>query len=616
MLSLGLANGGSRASLRSSLMGSRESIPASASVPTTVAHGTLPAVSTRLLDSVPPGHAGCTTPRDDDGGAGRSGAEGEEEDNARDADPTATAVDSALLPFGHAGAESCSVATTRPFRCPSLPRMVIVLLVASSLVQGFSASVIGIFINRELAMQPVEVTRYWMFIGFTMWTQPLLGYISDAFVVCGEKRRPLFIVAALGNALLYATYGLVPSATSNFTRFVVLSVVSQFCTMGLYIPLNGLVVEVGRHDAETEAESNARMSAIMAKTMVWRSSGSLAGAVLHTCLIALLEVGPMLGITGVLFAALAPAVLCTPSHLFLRTSSRDDNFYKRVGKAARLLWRSFQQRDLHGDGVCFVLVLAFVFVYTMMPDAGSVYYSYLYTAFTFPNWFYSLNGCVGHIGSITGAYVFSRWMDRRAGQEARGGTRTSLFFIFMIGSVAWAVGYVTNLLLCTGFVTEALGVSAAFYVPVDTFFTSLFARFAFMPTLAMAAEHAPAYFEATTFEVFSVASIGGGTVSAMLTADIATRLHITRSDYSQLWVLLLISIGSKLAPIALAYVLPERRRTSGATEEVVISDGDGPLASPPRRTMPTQRESSRALDEGDLPSGGPHPKHTGGKVGP
>nr|CAJ2479386.1 unnamed protein product [Leishmania braziliensis] len=441
--------------------------------------------------------------------------------------------------------------------------MVTMLLLFSSLVQGFSSSVVSIFMNGELALQPVEVAQYWAYIGCMMWFQPLLGYISDAVVVLGEKRRPLFVLAAVLNTVIYAVYSLFPGATGSFTRFVAWSMVSQLCTMGLYIPLNGLVVEVGRHDAETVEESNARMGVIMSETMVWRSMGSLIGAVLHTCLIAFLSVRPLLGIAGLLFLVLVPIVGFTPRHLFLRPSMQDGNFCSSIANAGWMLWSNSDVRNLRRDGVCFVLLLAFVFVYTMMPDASSIYYSYLYVVFQFPNWFYSMNGCIAHLGSMAGAYVFSCWTNRRARQEACGGTRMSVFFIFMMGSVAWAVGYVSNLLLCTGFITGTLGISAAVYVPVDNFFTSLVARFAFMPTLIMAAEHAPKFFEATAFEVFSVASMGGGIVSGLLTGCIAKGLCITRTDYSQLWALISVSIVARLMPIFLAYLLPERRASRG-----------------------------------------------------
>jgi len=207
--------------------------------------------------------------------------------------------------------------------CPHVPIMVIVLLMFTAMSQSFSSSIIGLFINMDMALGPVEVTRYWMYVGYTVWFQPVIGWVADVFVIFGEKRRPLFILALLGNAVIYFVYCFKPSSTTGFTRFVFISIVSEACTMGLYIPLNGLIVEVGRTDSETQEESVARMSAIMSKAMVFRSIGSLAGTVLQTCLVIRLSVRDLLGFTAGLFLLLFPLVVATPHKLFVRPSAQD-----------------------------------------------------------------------------------------------------------------------------------------------------------------------------------------------------------------------------------------------------------------------------------------------------
>ncbi|KAG5470780.1 hypothetical protein LSCM1_02030 [Leishmania martiniquensis] len=529
-------------------------------VPVSRSHMLSGAVTTNARSCLAPPHGSDSK----DAGIECMHAGDRESDNLTATDATS------LLPASGGG-------RTGVFECAGIPSMLAVLLFLSSLVHGFSSSIISIFMNVDLALQPVEVAQYWVYIGCTMWFQPILGYISDALVVVGERRRPLFLMAAVCNTVIYAAYGLSRSTTSSFTRFVALSIVSQFCTMGLYIPLNGLLVEVGRHDAETARESSARTSSVMSAAMIWRSAGSLAGAVLHTCLIAFLPVRPLLGITGLLFLTLVPTALCAPRDLFLHGSTQEDRLWSRVAKAGRMLWSSFDLRDRGGDGACVALALSFVFVYTMTPNPGFVYNSYLYVVFEFPNWFYSMNSCIGHLGSIAGAWAFSWWMGWRAMQEARSGTHLSLFCMFVVGSVAWVVGCVTNLFLCTGIITETLGLSASVYVPVDSFITSLVARFAIMPALVMAAEHAPKSFEATAFEVFSVASMGGGLVSGLLTSSISIGLHITRSDYSKLWLLFVVSMAAKPVPILLAYFLLELRSSysgegHGGDAIVVIRD--------------------------------------------
>ncbi|EPY30280.1 folate/biopterin transporter [Angomonas deanei] len=461
-----------------------------------------------------------------------------------------------------------------PYRDPNIPLPVLSLLVTCALVQSFSSGIITLLINGEMQYEPAEVQRYWMYISLTGWVQPVLGWLSDALVLWGEKRRPLFLLCCAGNTLIYSAYFFFPHTLDTFSVFMPLSLLSQIFLMGTYIPLNGLLVEVGRHDAENEAESIARMGSIMSTAMFWRSSGALAGMVLQLFLVLLFNTRQLLVVTGILFGLLIPLMLTNPHALFLRPSAEgEDNFFKKLSSCATQLKNSCQGCSLHSDGMQFVVVLLFIFAYMAMPDGSTIYYNYLFRAFQFQQGFYAFLSVAGYLGSMVGAYVFSLWMTRRARQEAAGMRRTSIRFIFSIGSLAWAFGYGTNILLCSGFVTRVLHIPAYLYIPIDSFFMSAFVRFAFMPSITMAAEHAPRNFEATTFEVFSVVTMMGGTLSAFFTAALSEGLGITTSDFSLLWLLLLISVVCKLIPIPLAYLLPQRQETA---VEVTVSGTETP----------------------------------------
>lgn len=454
------------------------------------------------------------------------------------------------------------------YRPPSLPIRIIILLVVSTMAQSFSSSIISIFMNTDLHLSASDQLKYYMYLGFTSWPEPAIGFIADAFVVFGERRRPLFIIGCLVNIVIYLIYCFKPSATSNVSVFFGVSMVAQIFLMAIYISLNGLLVDVGRKDAETHEESTARIGSIMSKAMVWRSVGTLVSAIIQTYILVYVNVRTTLGITAVFFFLLIPLVLITPRRYFLKKKDQP-NIFMRFIEATKQIKETFNFRDYRSDGFCFVLVLVFVFLYTMMPDSGNIYYTYLYS-YEYDAWFYSLVFCVGDAGSICGAYLFSLWMDRKAKKEAAGGPRTSMFFIFFLGSIAWALGYVTNILLCTGFIEHALHIPANVFIPIDYFFTSLFVRFAFMPTVAVAAEHAPKSFEATVFEVFAVASLGGGTVSNIITLAIVDSMHIGFGNFGKLWIIVLISICCKLFMIPLAWLLPDRRV---ASDSLTLDDG-------------------------------------------
>lgn len=449
---------------------------------------------------------------------------------------------------------------------PRIPIRIILLLIISTMGQAYSGSIISIFMNKVLHLSAEDQLKYYMYLGFTSWPEPAVGFLSDAFVVFGERRRPLLLVGCVGNLIIYIIYCFAPSSTATSSVFFGVSMVAQVCLMFIYVSINGLLVDIGRRDEEEHEESTARIGSIMSKAMLWRSTGTLIASILQTYLLVDIDVRSALGITAVFFGLTIPAALITPRKLFLRKLNQP-NIFMRFLDCAKEIRRNWTKFDYHSDSVCMILVLVFVFLYTMMPDSGNIYTTYLYT-YDYPNWLYSFIFCLYDLGSIIGAGIFAFWMSRKSKRELETGKHTSTFFIFMLGSLAWALSYSTNILLCTGFIKDVLHISPEVFIPIDYFVNAILVRFAFMPTIAVAAEHAPRVFEATCFETFSVASVGGGTVSNIITLAIVADAGIANDNYKKLWIMVLISICCKLAMIPLALLLPEKRRSVDVIDDV------------------------------------------------
>lgn len=444
---------------------------------------------------------------------------------------------------------------------PELSLIIILLLVFSTVAQNFASSITSMFMSFALGYTSKDITRYWAYIGFISWVQPGVGFLADVIVVAGERRRPLFVFGALVNVVIYILYCFVPSVTENWGSFVGVSILAQICLMCIYISLNGLLVDYGRDENESKEESAARIGAIMSKAMMWRSLGSFLSSVILTYILVYLDTKATIGITSAFYFIIIPLIFFAPRSLFLRKLDQP-NAFQRAWKAALEIKRTFNIFDYRSDGVVFVLVLCFVFIYSMVPDSTNLYYYFLYSEYWyFPTWFFSFMSAFGNLGSSFGAFLFSLWMDRRAKAESKGGKKVSNFLLFFFGSVAWAVAYATNLMLCTGFVENDLHIPANTFVPVDNFIFSLLARFAYMPTVAVAADHAPRAFEATCFEVFMVVSMGGAMVSNIFIIFIMDAID-PNGTYDNFWILVLISIAGRLLMIPLAFLLPDKRTTA------------------------------------------------------
>ena len=460
------------------------------------------------------------------------------------------------------------------------------VLLGFAVSQYLGSSSISLFVMLDLNFEPVQLTHYWMYMSWVYWFNPVVGWLCDEMIIHGERRRPFALIGLLGNVACFLAVGFLNDVSQNYAVFVAVSAAQTLAQQMLSVPLNALIVEQGQSEDEGRAAGTARVSGLQSEAMLWRSIGSLIGAVLQTVLLLFVSTRWMLVVTAVAYAVTLPTLFLLPSELFTRwalrlqrtNEGRESFCEKWVRTCGALQQQCKSGGDAQSGVVGLVLVLAFVFVYSSMPDASIIYLSFLAYRFNFSAAFLSLNLCIGLVGSIIASWGYARYMRKRHRKEQqqqpsdqqRSGT--TAFWLFSVGSFAWSVGYATNIMLATGFSLNTLSVPNMVFVPIDNIFTSIMSRVAYMPVISVGAERCPPGYEAVIFELFTAASIGGSSVSALVTATIATLLHISRHDFSNLWALLVVSAAAKLIPVVFAAFLPTRRaakepRPSAAADE-------------------------------------------------
>jgi hypothetical protein len=486
------------------------------------------------------------------------------------------------------------------------------LLVVSSIAQDAASTALSLYMIDDLSFEPIQLTQYWMYMGWSYTFSPAIGMLADVMVIGGEKRRPLIAFGALGSMSIFILFISVPITTQVFPLFVVISFIHNICGACVASATNGAIVamfsrtietlypdlattastrtgsiqdgnapdddeddhlgeekpKTGKHQREQEKEALrvGLMARVQSEAMLYRSGGSLISSILFTVMVIWCSLYTMLGVSAILFASILPTLSFlrsrehgllgeTSGHCCSTLGTTVSDMVSRVRASTHF---SLNKLDRGVFGL--LLVLVFVLVYTGVPDAGSVYFAYVGTQFMFPSWLLSLNMCLGTLGGTLSCYLFMHFQGKQQQQKEANPTRKvraiTPFTIFAFGSVCAAVGYVTNFMVATGFVVDTLHIPANVFIPFDNFMTSFFSRLAFLPILAVAAERCPVGYEAAFFEVFSALSIAGGTLSALLTTHIAERLSITSDNYSNVWILLLVCAGGKLLPILAAAILP------------------------------------------------------------
>lgn len=461
---------------------------------------------------------------------------------------------------------------------PRLPPSVLLLVLCSSSVLGFTYSVVSIFINKELQYGPVEVTRYWLFVGLISWGEPLVGFLVDCLIVYGEKRRPVFLLSTLGSCVLSSVICFVPAASAHFYSFVGLSIVLQLCMMGQYISVDGVLMSLGREKDEGTQTTATRTAAVLSRAMIWQSAGTLVGCAVQTLLLTRIPLTVAFGFVSAVFFFLFVLMFCFDHKYFVVESETEEagEEGEESNPVGRRTWgetvqslkalRQLNFSDRHSDGVCLVLSLLFVLVYSSLPDSDTVYYNYLFSLH-FDTWMYSLLNCFSCCGRMLGSYVFSRWARRREKRDARGGQRTPVFFFFLVGGAAGAVSYTTSILFATGVVTRTLHIPAGLFILVDGFLASLLGIIAYAPILLIATEMAPSGLDLSCLLLFRMLSMAGGTISSVLTLTLLhTRLH------DKLWLLILLCMTCRILLCPFSALLPDKRHDAGDEASPPTSD--------------------------------------------
>lgn len=215
-----------------------------------------------------------------------------------------------------------------------------------------------------------------------------------------------------------------------------------------------------------------------------------------------------------------------------------------------------------GDAMRLIAVLLFVLTYNAVPDASVAYSEYVAVSFNFSNWFFSVMQAVGLVGGIASSLAYSRWLGTRS-QSA----------VLVVGCLASASAYITNIALATGFATRTLRIPPAAFVLIDALFQSFFQRLCFMPVMHVAARRCPKGFEASMFELFNTMALLGSSVSGILTAVLTKHaFHITYQDWSHLPSLLWTCAAARVVPLLLVGLVPEVPTPTNSESPAVMAE--------------------------------------------
>ncbi|KAI5687801.1 hypothetical protein MNV84_06127 [Leishmania braziliensis] len=448
-----------------------------------------------------------------------------------------------------------------------LPWRIGLFLLTSTITQNMNYVLDSFATMGYLSWTEAQQRQFYSLCYNMLYLGPVFGLIVDMIRVKRERFRPVIIIACVINAIVCFVCFATKNIQNQYSSVLVLVWIMQVATMFIYMPMNAVVINYGNRLVESPGETSARIGGLMAQAMVWRTAGSLIQTIFYQfaygnpaqphvnnrwmCLIA-----------GICCCVLILQVLFLTKRYYYTDYRRVDirnsepvAFYRNTLNVTKMAISPHKE----AFGGKFMFTLCFTFIYFMLPDAlNNTRFSFEYQfTKTFSLGVSQANSILGSLGALLGALAYALWMYFAQRSESSHGRlfRANPLLICLAGCSAWAFGTFFHFWGVLGSTNNKFNYKV--FIPIESVFVNACLRFAFMPTLSLAAMHTPRFYETAAFQLYSVSTSGGGVVSSAVTAAFMSSLGVTTA--TGYWKALLLFMVFKFVPAIIAPTLPKFR---------------------------------------------------------
>lgn len=433
------------------------------------------------------------------------------------------------------------------------------VMIVYGISQGFAVGMIKVstmyYMKDEQKVQPSELQVYLGLLQLPWVIKPLWGLLTDTLPVLGYRRRPYFIFAGF------------LSVTSMLALSIQRNLSLAFSLLSLMGVSAGIAIAVVAIDAcvTQNSISHPSLAGDMQSLCGFSSSiGALVGYSLSGFLVHL--VGPK-GVFGLLSV---PAGLVILVGMMLK-ESRVHKFTHRgvnekfldVGKA---MWTALKFRDVWRPCLYMYLSLAV----SLNIHEGMFYW---YTdAKGGPSFSQEVVGSifsVGAVGSLSGVLIYQNWLkDHRF--------RDLLFWSQLLYGASGLLDLILVLRL-----NLKIGLPDYFFVVIDEAISMMIGRIKWQPLLVLSSKLCPAGIEGTFFALLMSIDHVGLLSSTWVGGLLLKFLKVTRTQFDNLWVAILIRSLMRIIPVFLLFLIPRSDPNLSILPEEMLKmkKGDNTLES-------------------------------------
>lgn len=419
-------------------------------------------------------------------------------------------------------------------------------------ILGLARLAVSFFLKDDIGLSPAEVSAL-MGIAALPWTiKPVFGFLSDGLPIFRYRRRPYLILSGILGAIAWLSMATLVDTPLKATAAVLLSSLSVAISD---VIVDSLVVERAREEDQGDAGT--------LQSLAWGASavGGLITAYLGGLLLERTSTQVIFGIT-----ATFPLVVCGVAWLISEDPVTEKSNLKVVVDQVRLLKGAISQKAIW-------LPALFLFLWQATPTADSAFFFFSTNELGFQPEFLGRVRLVTSLASLIGIWVFQRFLKE-----------VSFRKIFGWSTVISAALGMTSLLLVTH-ANRALGIGDQWFSLGDSLVLTVAGQIAFMPVLVLSARLCPPGVEATLFALLMSIVNLSGLLSHELGALLTHWLKVTETDFTNLWLLVLITNLTTLLPLPLLGMLPSASAvgsTDGPADDATDS-ADSPVPLGPHQ---------------------------------
>ncbi|MGD1854231.1 MAG: folate/biopterin family MFS transporter [Leptolyngbyaceae cyanobacterium] len=397
-------------------------------------------------------------------------------------------------------------------------------------ILGLARLAISFFLKDDLGLSPATVAAL-TGVATLPWTiKPLFGFLSDGLPLFGYRRRPYLVLSGLMGTAAWLVLATLAHTVWLATAMILLSSVSIAIAD---VIVDSLVVERARQESQGEVGTLQSLS--------WGTSA--LGGVLTAYLGGLLldQTSPR---TVFAVTATFPLIVSVVAWLITEEPITKNTSFKVVQNQVQQLKAAFSQRAIWMPAL-------FLFLWQSTPSADAAFFFFTTNDLGFEPEFLGRVRLVTSLSALVGIAVFQRFLKA-----------VPFRTIFAWSTILASLGGMSTLLLVTH-VNRTLGIDDHWFSLGDSAILTVMGQIAFMPVLVLSARLCPTGVEATLFallmSIVNLASLLSHELGALLTQW----LHVTETDFANLWLLVTVTNLTTLLPLPLLFLLPN---TSASAE--------------------------------------------------